>query len=340
MKCYALGIHSVYELKGGFQVRKIVYITRTLPEEAIQPLQEQYDVRMWEHEDLAMTSAELKDAVRDVHALWTMIDDQITRDIMEAAPNLEIITNLAVGYNNIDIDAAKELGITVTNTPDVLSEATADLAFSLLLATARRITEAENVLREGKWKAWAPMQLTGMDIYGKTLGIIGMGRIGEAAARRALGFNMDVLYHNRTRKVEAEKAYGFTYAELENLLAKSDFVLLFAPLTDETRNLITKKEFALMKDTAILINVARGPIVNEDDLYDALKDGVIWGAGLDVYNVEPLPTNHKLLSLPNVTAIPHIGSATIQTRLAMMALNREAIIDRLEGRRPNNVLTN
>lgn len=321
-------------------MKKVVYITRTLPEEAIQPLQEKYIVRMWEHEDLAMTPEQLKEAVRDVHALWTMIDDQITRDIMEAAPNLEVITNLAVGYNNIDIEAAKERGITVTNTPDVLSETTADLAFSLILSTARRITEAERVLREGKWKAWAPMQLTGMDIYGKTLGIVGMGRIGEAAARRALGFNMNVLYHNRTQKPEAEKKYGFSYAELDSLLEQSDFVLLFAPLTDDTRNMITKREFGLMKETAILINVARGPIVNEDDLYDALKDGVIWGAGLDVYNVEPLPTNHKLLTLPNVTAIPHIGSASIQTRLAMMTLNREAILDVLEGRTPKNVLTN
>ncbi len=321
-------------------MKKIVYITRTLPEEAIQPLKEQYVVRMWEHEDLAMTPAQLKEAVRDVHALWTMIDDQITRDIMEAAPNLEIITNLAVGYNNIDIAAAKELDIIVTNTPDVLSETTADLAFALLLATARRITEAESVLREGKWQAWAPMQLTGMDIYGKTLGIIGMGRIGEAAARRALGFNMDVLYHNRTRKVEAEEAYGFTYADVDTLLQQSDFVLLFAPLTEETRNMMTKREFARMKETAILINVARGPIVNEDDLYDALKEGVIWGAGLDVYHVEPLPTNHKLLTLPNVVAIPHIGSASIQTRLAMMALNRQAILDVFEGKTPKNVLTN
>lgn len=321
-------------------MKKIVYITRTLPEEAIQPLKEHYTVRMWEHEDLAMSPEQLKEAVRDVHALWTMIDDQITQDIMEAAPNLEVITNLAVGYNNIDIEAAKARGITVTNTPDVLTETTADLAFSLILSTARRITEAEQVLREGKWKAWAPMQLTGMDIYGKTLGIVGMGRIGEAAARRALGFNMNVLYYNRTRKQEAEEKYGFAYADLDGLLEQSDFVLLFAPLTDDTRNMITKREFALMKDTAILINVARGPIVNEDDLYDALKDGVIWGAGLDVYNVEPLPTNHKLLTLPNVTAIPHIGSASIQTRLAMMALNRQAIHDVLEGRTAKNVLTN
>lgn len=319
-------------------MKQTIYITRKLPEEVIQPLREKYTVRMWEEEEIEVPVDVLKEEVQQVDALWTTIADQITREIMMSASRLKVISNLAVGFNNIDIEAAKELGITVTNTPDVLTETTADLAFALLLASARRITEAERVLRDGKWTSWAPMQLTGMDVFGATLGIIGMGRIGEAAARRAKGFDMNVLYYNRTRKLEAEEKYGFNYAELDSLLEQSDFVLIFAPLTEETKNMITSRELGLMKETAILLNVARGGIVNEIDLYDALKSGAIWGAGLDVFETEPVPMNHPLLTLPNVTVLPHIGSASIQTRLAMMRLNQEAIMDVLEGHVPKNIV--
>lgn len=319
-------------------MKKTIYITRKLPEEVVQPLRENFEVRMWEEEEIDVPVDVLKKEVAQADGLWAMISDQITREIMKNSPNLKVISNLAVGYNNIDVEAAKELGITVTNTPDVLTETTADLAFALLLATARRITEAETMLREGQWKSWSPMQLTGMDIFGATLGVIGMGRIGEAAAKRAKGFNMDVLYHNRTRKHGAEEMHGFEYAELDELLKKSDFVLLFAPLTEETKNMITKRELGLMKETAILLNVARGGIVNEDDLYEALKNGDIWGAGLDVFETEPVPVDHPLLTLPNVTAIPHIGSASIKTRMAMMKMNQMAIADVLTGKRPKNIV--
>lgn len=324
--------------EGADLTMKKIYITRKLPEEVVQPLREKFTVRMWEEEDMSVPVDVLKREVAQADGLWAMISDQITREVMEGAPNLKVISNLAVGYNNIDVEAARELGITVTNTPDVLTETTADLAFALLLATARRITEAETVLRSGEWKSWAPMQLTGMDIFGATLGVVGMGRIGEAAARRAKGFNMDVLYHNRTRKLEIEEKHGFEYAELDELLVKSDFVLLFAPLTEETRNMIAKRELGLMKETAILLNVARGGIVNEADLYDALKNGDIWGAGLDVFETEPVPVDHPLLTLPNVTAIPHIGSASIKTRMAMMKMNQTAIAAVLEGKTPNNIV--
>lgn len=317
---------------------KTIYITRKLPEEVVQPLREKFTVRMWEEEDIEVPVDVLKKEIAQADGLWTMISDQITREIMEGAPNLKVIANLAVGYNNIDVKAAKELGITVTNTPDVLTETTADLAFALLLASARRVTEAERVLRDGQWKSWAPMQLTGMDVFGSTLGVVGMGRIGEAAAKRAKGFNMDVLYYNRSRKLGAEEMYGFKYAELDDLLAKSDFVLIFTPLTEETRNLIGNRELKLMKETAILLNVARGGVVNEDDLYEALKNGDIWGAGLDVFETEPVPVDHPLLTLPNVTALPHIGSASINTRKAMMKLNRNAILAVLDGKTPNNIV--
>ncbi|MER2072390.1 MAG: D-glycerate dehydrogenase, partial [Psychrobacillus sp.] len=239
-------------------------------------------------------------------------------------------------YNNIDIEAAKEKGIIVTNTPGVLTETTADLTFALLLATARRITEAEQDIRAGKWKSWTPMQLTGMDVYGSTLGIIGMGRIGEAVARRAKGFDMKVLYHNRTRKLESEQQYNFTYVELETLLKESDFVVILTPLTPETRGLIGKKELEMMKETSALINVARGGIVDEQELYDALVNKSIWAAGLDVFETEPVPLDHPLLTLPNVTVLPHIGSASIYTRLAMMQINATAIEDALEERVPEN----
>ncbi len=319
-------------------MKQVVYITRKLPEEAVRPLREKFTVRMWDKEDVVVPEEVLKEEVKSAHALWTTITDQITREIMESAPNLKIVSNCAVGFNNIDLQAAKELGITVTHTPNVLTETTADLAIGLLLASARRITEAEAVLRDGRWKSWTPMQLTGMDVFGATLGIIGMGRIGEAAAKRARGFEMDILYHNRTRKMDTEEMYGFQYAELDDLLRQSDFVLILAPLTDETRDLIKKRELRLMKKTAVLVNVSRGGIVNEQDLYDALTEGEIWGAGLDVFETEPVPVNHPLLTLPNVTALPHIASASIQTRLAMMKLNERAIRDVLGGRVPNNIV--
>lgn len=317
-------------------MKPVIYITRKLPVEAVKPLQDKFIVRMWDEEEIEVPEDVLRVEMKEADALWTTLSDKISRELIESSPKLKVISNLAVGFNNIDIEAAKEHDIIVTNTPDVLTEATADLAFALLLASARRVTEADRVLRGGEWKSWTPMQLTGMDVFGATLGVIGMGRIGEAAARRAKGFDMRVLYHNRSRKPEAEMEFGFQYAELDTLLKESDFVLVFAPLTPETTNMIDEKELALMKETAILLNVARGGIVNEDALYHALKNGVIWGAGLDVFEVEPVPLDHPLLTLPNVTVLPHIGSASIRTRLAMMQMNMQAITDVLEGKEPES----
>lgn len=320
-------------------MKKRIYITRRLPEEAVAPLREQYDVRMWEEEAKSVPRDVLLEEAASAHALWTMLSDTIDREIIEQATSLEVISNLAVGYNNIDIEAAKEKGIVVTNTPDVLTETTADLAFGLMMMTARRLGEAERDLRAGEWKSWTPMGYVGMDLYRAKLGIIGMGRIGEAVARRARGFDMDVLYHNRTRRHESESMYGFVYAELDELLEQSDFVVVLAPLTEETRGLLGADEFAKMKETAIFINVARGEIIDETALYEALKEKRIWGAGLDVFAQEPVAMDHPLLTLPNVATLPHIGSASIQTRLAMMALNREAVVSVLEGEEPKNRLT-
>ena len=291
---------------------------------------------MWHSESITMTNEEIKTNAKDAHALWTMLADNIDRALIESLPNLKVISNFAVGFNNIDIEAAKERNIAVTNTPGVLTETTADLTFALLLATARRITEVEQEIRSGNWNSWSPMQYTGMDVFGATLGIVGMGRIGEAVARRAKGFDMNVLYHNRSRKLDAEEMYGFTYTELDELLKQSDFVILLTPLTPETKGLIGERELSLMKETAAIINVARGGIVDEQALYEALVSKKIWAAGLDVFEQEPVPLDHPLLTLPNVTMSPHIGSASIRTRLAMMQMNAKDIEAVLENREPQN----
>lgn len=315
---------------------KKIYITRKLPEEIIEPLRKKFDVQMWHSETIGMTNEEIITNAKDAYALWTMLSDNIDRTLIESLPNLKVISNFAVGYNNIDIEAAKDRSIVVTNTPGVLTETTADLAFALLLATARRITEVEQEIRSGNWDSWSPMQYTGMDVFGATLGIVGMGRIGEAVARRAKGFDMNVLYHNRSRKLDAEETYGFTYAELDELLKQSDFVILLTPLTPETKGLIGERELNMMKETAAIINVARGGIVDEQALYEALASKKIWAAGLDVFEQEPVPVDHPLLTLPNVTVSPHIGSASIRTRQAMMQMNAKDIEAVLENREPKN----
>lgn len=302
-------------------MKPIVFITQKLPDNAIAELKEQYEVRMWPEEDTPAPRETLLVEAKEAHALWTMMSDKVDSEVFEAAPHLKIVSNLAVGYNNIDLDAARKHGVTVTNTPDVLTESTADLTFALLLATARKIIEAEKSVRSGEWKSWTPMGMTGQNVGGATLGIIGMGRIGEAVATRAQGFGMKVLYHNRTRK----SLEDVRYAEFEELLKVSDYVVILTPLTPETKGMIGADELALMKETACLINVARGGIVDEMALYEALKERKIWGAGLDVFEQEPVSLDHPLLTLPNLTVLPHIGSATIQTRLEMMALNAEAI---------------
>lgn len=302
-------------------MKPILFITQKLPEQAIADLHEVYEVRMWPEEQQNAPREKLLEEAKDAHALWTMLGDQVDRELLDASPNLKIVTNLAVGYDNVDLDAAREHKVVVTNTPDVLTETTADLTFTLMMAAARRLVEAEKTVRNGEWQAWTPMGMTGQNVYGATLGIIGMGRIGEAVCRRAQGFNMEVIYHNRTRRsLEDAK-----YAELDDLLKRSDFVVILAPLTEQTKGMVGERELTLMKDTAILVNCGRGGIVEEHALYEALKNRSIWGAGLDVFEEEPLPLDHPLQTLDNLTVTPHIGSATVQTRYAMMELNREAL---------------
>ncbi|TKC18107.1 2-hydroxyacid dehydrogenase [Robertmurraya kyonggiensis] len=260
-------------------------------------------------------------------------------NLLEKAPRVKIISNISVGYNNLDIELLTKRRIMATNTPDVLTDTTADTMFGILLAAARRIAELDRFVKQGKWKATITEEHFGIEVHHKTIGIIGMGRIGEAIAKRAhFGFDMDVLYYNRTRKKEAEQKYDATYCQLDELLTRSDFVVLMTPLTEETRGMIGLHEFSLMKKTAIFINSSRGETVKEADLVQALQQKLIRGAALDVYSKEPIEPDHPLLSFENVVTVPHIGSATKETRDKMASLASENIRLGLEGKVPPNVI--
>ncbi|MCZ2736846.1 2-hydroxyacid dehydrogenase [Bacillus safensis] len=302
-----------------------VYITRKLDEASLTPLKEVAHVEMWPSEDEPCPREELETQAAKADALLTMLSDQIDEPLLSKAPNIKVVANLAVGYDNIDVEAAKKRGITVCHTPDVLTESTADLAFALLMASARRIVEASDWIKDGNWTGWGPLLLAGADVHHKTLGIVGMGSIGTALAKRAKGFNMNVLYHNRSRKPEAEAQLGVTYAGFEELLKQSDFIVCLTPLTPETKDMFNEQAFDLMKNSAYFINVSRGQTVDEDALYEAVTTGKIAGAGLDVFRQEPVSPSHPLTTLRNVTVLPHIGSASVETRKTMMRLCAENI---------------
>ncbi len=310
-----------------------VLVTREIPPAGLHLL-EDFDVTILS--EAPPGREELLGVVRGASGILSILTEKIDAEVMDAAGNgLKVVANMAVGYDNVDVDAASERGIVVTNTPGVLDETTADTAFMLLLASARRLGEAERLVRSGRWDAWGPMQLTGPDVYGKKLGIVGMGRIGTAVARRALGFDMQVLYSSRSRNEAAEGTPGAKWMQLDDLLRESDFVSIHTPLTPETRHLIGAAELEKMKPTAILVNTSRGPVVDEAALADALEDKQIFAAGLDVYEEEP-NVHPKLLELENVVLAPHIGSASIETRDKMATLAAENIVAVLRGKRPKN----
>lgn len=311
-----------------------IYITRKIPEQIYHYLLDHVDIRMWDKEDVPVPREILIREIQQVDGLLCLLTETIDAELLSYASHLKIISNLAVGYNNIDVKAASQKGIIITNTPGVLTETTADLTFALLMATARRIVEASEYLRSNQWKTWSPMQLTGQDIYGSTIGIIGMGRIGQAVARRARGFGMNILYYSRTRKTNLEEELGLGYCDLDKLLIHSDFVSILIPYSPEVHHMIGARELKMMKNSSILINTARGGIVDEKALYEALKDGEIWAAGLDVFEKEPLEQSSPLLSLPNVVTLPHIGSASQKTRLKMAELAAENLIRVLLGGEP------
>ena len=273
---------------------------------------------------------EIQDAVGLI-GVDLLIDDEL----LDHAPLLKVSATISVGYDNFDIPALSKRGILATNTPGVLNETTADTMFGLIIATARRFTELDAYVKSGKWKVPLGSNLFGLDVHHKTLGIIGMGGIGTAIAKRAhLGFDMNILYHNRSRNEKAEKLYKATYCSLEDLLKQSDFVCLMTPLTSETEKLMGEQEFKLMKDTAFFINGSRGKTVDEAALIVALQNKEIAGAGLDVFEEEPTPTDNPLLKMDNVVALPHIGSATLQTRTDMSMFAAENVVAALKGERP------
>lgn len=276
--------------------------------------------------------------VREADALICLLSDRVDEELLSAAPRLKVVANLGVGVDNIDLPAATRRGIPVTNTPDVLTETTADLGWALLMAAARRIVEADRDLREHGFPGWTfiPPHL-GVDVHGRTLGVVGLGRIGTAVARRGRGFSMRVLYYSRTRKPETERELSLEYVPLEMLLRESDFVVLTVPLTPETHHLIGERELSLMKEDAILVNIARGPVVDEAALARALREGRIRAAALDVFEREP-QVHPDLLHLRNVVLTPHIGSATWATRRRMADMAVESVIDVLAGRRPANLV--
>jgi len=315
---------------------KKVYITLNIPDIAKELLEKQFEVvvntdnKFLSKEDLIKIGCEY-DAV--LSSLTNIFD----KDTLSKCTKTKIFANYAVGYNNFDVDYIKEKNIIVTNTPGVLSDTTAETAISLLFAVSRRIVEADRFVREGKWKGFSPKLLLGKDIYNKTLGVIGAGRIGHRFAEKLRGFHMKVLYHNRNRDLCFEKSFNAEYCEMDDLLKRSDIVTIHVPLTEETKHMITKKEINLMKEDAILINTSRGSVIKEDDLIEALENKRIYGAGLDVFEDEP-NVNSSFFDLSNVVLLPHIGSASKETRELMASIAAKNIIRVLEGGEPINLV--
>ncbi|MDY0219254.1 MAG: D-glycerate dehydrogenase [Candidatus Cloacimonas acidaminovorans] len=312
-------------------MKPILFLTRRIPEPAIKRLEEKFTLKINPY-NRALTHQELIEGVKDAEALICLLTDNIDKEVISAAPKLKVISSYAVGYNNIEVEYATQLGIAVCNTPGVLTETTADLTWALILATCRRISESERFLRKGNFKGWEPMLMLGLDVYGKTLGIIGMGRIGQAVAKRATGFAMRIIYYNDV-SVSNTLPFETTETDLQTLLKEADIITLHLPLTKETFHLIGKEEFALMKENAVLINTSRGAVIDEKELIKALSEKRIFSAGLDVYENEPdIP--QELLALENVVLLPHIGSASIETRTKMALLAAENAIAIIEGRKP------
>ncbi len=314
-----------------------VFITYKIPDKGIELIKDKYELFVHDKEEF-LTKEEMIDIVKDKDAVITQLRDPIDKEFIDAGKNLKIIANYAVGYNNIDVKYATKKGIYVTHTPGVLTEATADLTWALILSTVRRIVEADKFTREGKFVGWKPSLLLGSDLYGKTLGIVGMGRIGQAVARRAMGFGMNIIYYNRHRlPEEVEKRYNARYVELDEIFKTADVISLHTPATPETYHMVDERRLSLMKPTAYIINTARGTVIDEKALLEALRTGKIRGAGLDVYENEPKLTQ-GLSELKNVVLLPHIGSATVETREAMSVMVCENVDAALSGKTPPNLV--
>jgi gluconate 2-dehydrogenase len=318
-------------------MKKTIYIARPIPTEVRKYLEEHCYCLEWRGEG-RITRDEMFKMLSAADGLLTS-GTPINAELLDHAPKLKIISNISVGYNNYDLDEMRKRGIIGTHTPGVLDDTVADLIVGLMLSAARRIPELDQLTRQGLWKKDMDEEMFGLDVHHATLGIIGMGRIGEAVAQRAkFGFDMDVLYSNRSRNVEAEKRFGAHYCSMDELLVQSDYILVMTPLTKETEKLIGHEQFAKMKSTAIFINASRGQIVDETALIEALQSGSIRAAGLDVFEVEPIQLDNPLLKLSNVVLMPHVGSATKATRTDMAMLAAQNLVAGLSGQVPPNVV--
>ncbi len=312
--------------------RPRVFVARLIPEAGLGPIRASCDLDVWT-EDAPPPRAALLERVAGCDGILTLLTDRVDDELLDAAgPRLRVVANYAVGFDNIDLGACARRGVAVGNTPGVLTESTADLTWALILAVARRIGEGDRFVRSGSWRTWGPMLLLGTDVHGSTLGIVGFGRIGQAVARRAAGFGMTVLYHQRERAPEPlETALGTTFVEFDELLARSDIVSIHVPLTDGTRHLIDAAALARMRRTAVLVNTSRGPIVDSAALAVALADGTIGGAGLDVTDPEPIDPDDPLLRLSNCLVVPHIASATTATRARMATMAAANLLAGVRG---------
>ena len=315
--------------------RPRVYVTRRLPGGALELLAQHADVGVWEGELPPPAEVLLRQAAT-CDGLFTLLTDRIDEKLLEAAPRLLVVSNMATGFDNVDLAAASRKDVLVTRTPGVLSETVADFTFALLLAAARRVVEADRHVRQGLWKSWGPEVMLGQDVHGATLGIVGLGGVGTEVARRARGFGMRVVYHSRTPKPALERRYRLTCLPLDDLLRQADFVTLHAPLAPETRHLIGQRELDLMKPTAVLVNTARGPLVDQAALYQTLAERRIAGAALDVTDPEPMAPDDPLLALDNVVVTPHIASASVVTRSRMALLAAQNLLAALGGQVPRD----
>jgi len=316
--------------------RPRVYVTRRLPQPALDIIRPIADFTLWDREDVPPAREVLLREVTQVDGLLSLLTDRIDGEVMDAAPRLRVVSNFAVGFDNIDIPAATKRRIVVTNTPEVLTETVADFAFCLMLGAARRLVEGDRYARDGKWKTWEPLLLAGQDMYRATLGLIGLGRIGSAVARRAKGFEMRVMYYDPFRREDLEQSLQIEYRPFSDVVRQADFISVHVPLSEQTRHLIGREQFAMMKPTAVFVNTSRGPVVDQQALAEALAARRIFAAGIDVFEREPVPTDDPLLAQGNAVVAPHIASASIPTRIRMATLAAENLVAVLQGKRPPN----